>query len=515
MVRKLLSIFCFLALFLMSGAYAQEETIDVGLRYGNTILTRGTISFDSASKWEIYDGNKYTELFDLTSNSTTTIEKLFQNDSYYVIINGFKGNAINPAISQGKDKIYHAFLNDEWGLVAGPFNSDKEASDYTRYLKKQYPRSNILQISPGDGYTGFFIIPDGNSTVAYVTNEKRGYVRAYSNSRTFKLDNKPYRGEVLLNSYSSSGINVVNRVNIEEYLYGVVGSEMPSNWPIEALKAQAVVSRTYAVKNKGCFRGSGFDVGCGTDSQVYGGLQSEAESVRKAVDETCGQMLFFNGELISSYFHSSSGGYTEGSENVWSTPLPYLIPTKDEYSLGSPYDQWQKQFSIQEAEGILKSRGYSITRIRSVRPEETSQSGRVTVLRVIGEKGDIILKKQEIRDVFQLSSTLFSVSTGSNLSLVDGQGKVWPAGSFDLSLISDKGTIEKRNDLGHVAICSQYQEKVVNINTSGFEFTGSGYGHGVGMSQWGARGMALAGNNYLEILQHYYQNTEVKSFQEG
>jgi stage II sporulation protein D len=122
---------------------------------------------------------------------------------------------------------------------------------------------------------------------------------------------------------------------MQEYLYGVVPREMSKTWPLEALKAQAVVARTFAITNQNKFMHLGFNMDNSVLSQVYGGYDWEGPISNQAVDETIGMLLYYNTTLASAYYHSNSGGYTANSENVWSSEVPYLRSVFDPYSIGA------------------------------------------------------------------------------------------------------------------------------------------------------------------------------------
>ncbi len=272
-----------------------------------------------------------------------------------------------------------------------------------------------------------------------------------------------YRGKVLLTP-KGQGLTAVNYVDVEEYLYSVVASEMPPSWPQEALKSQAVAARSYALKKRDTKTGSLFDVSDTTASQVYKGAAAETDSTRTAVKSTAGQILTYSGQVIEAVFHSSSGGHTENSEDVWSSPLPYLRGVPD-YDQEAPVFSWSKQFTGQQLTSkiasYLGSEVSGIGNIVAIAPAVTSPTGRLKTVRIQGEQGSRTVSATKVRQALDLRSTLFSVV---------------PQGGTKAS------------------------------NTT-FVFQGRGFGHGIGMSQYGALGMAKQGQSYQQILGYYYQNT--------
>ncbi|NJL85320.1 MAG: SpoIID/LytB domain-containing protein [Leptolyngbyaceae cyanobacterium SM1_1_3] len=180
-----------------------------------------------------------------------------------------------------------------------------------------------------------------------------------------------YRGRVLVMP-TSSGLIAINYVDLEAYLYSVLGGEMPTSWPIQALQAQAVAARSYALYKRQTASNALYDVGGTTTWQVYRGLTDETESTHIAVDATAGQVLTYGGQIIEAVFHSSSGGYTENVEDVWMQPLPYLRGVKD-YDEGAPVYEWTESFSADQ----FRRRVTGIGNLISAVPERTTPRGRV------------------------------------------------------------------------------------------------------------------------------------------
>ncbi len=257
-----------------------------------------------------------------------------------------------------------------------------------------------------------------------------------------------YRGRTQLVP-TNKGLTAVNHVNLEHYLYSVLGAEMNPNWPQEALKAQAVAARSFALYKTATSGNTVYDVGDTTSWQVYKGLETEGQGTHLAVDATAGQVMTYGGKVILAAFHSSSGGHTENVEDVWTQPLAYLRGVSD-YDQGAPVYKWTKSFSRGELSGKISGVG-SVT---SMIPERTTPQGRVITMRVQGSRGTRRISGNDLRSALGLKSTLITVNPTGN----------------------------------------------------GFVVNGRGYGHGLGLSQWGAHNLAAQGVNYQQILGHYYQN---------
>lgn len=261
-------------------------------------------------------------------------------------------------------------------------------------------------------------------------------------------------------------LTAVNYVDLEEYLYSVVGAEMPTNWPLEALKAQAVAARSYALYQRQSSANAVFDVGDTTQWQVYSGTAEETNTTQAAVQGTAGQVLTYNGQIIEAVFHSSSGGYTENVEDVWVQALPYLRAVQD-FDAGAPVYQWTETVSADQ----LKQAIPGVGNILSLTPEEATPRGRVVRMRVTGDAGNRVISGDELRRIFRLRSTLFAF---------------YPVMS---QVASASGNVP--------------------LHPSSFQISGRGFGHGLGMSQWGAYNLALRGYNYQQIVTHYYTSTQL------
>ncbi|NEO52161.1 MAG: SpoIID/LytB domain-containing protein [Okeania sp. SIO3B5] len=258
---------------------------------------------------------------------------------------------------------------------------------------------------------------------------------------------------------SKSGITAINYVDIEQYLYSVIGAEMNGNWPQAALKAQAVAARSYALNKRQENSNNFYDLGNDQLWQVYQGIKTESPGTYAAVDATKGQVLTYNGQIILALFHSSSGGHTENVEDVWSNPLPYLRAVPD-FDQDAPVYEWTESFTQAE----LKQRISGVGNIISMTPQTTTPHNSVITIKVLGDAGVKTLKGTDVTAALGLKSTRFIVSPNKN------EGQQIP---------------------------------------SSFKITGKGFGHAVGMSQWGAYNLARNGYNYQQILLYYYQGANL------
>lgn len=259
----------------------------------------------------------------------------------------------------------------------------------------------------------------------------------------------------------------INELNIEDYLRGVVPREMPAGWPEEALKAQAVAARNYALQRVEATRGSSYNVSNDRLSQVYGGYDAESPATSRAVDATRGLVMEYGDRLITAFFHSCSGGSTENAEDIWGNPVPYIRGREDPYDKNDRYYDWRVEYTADQLAVQLRSYddGYDFAEIDDLEELARTSSGlRVEKMAVTGTD-----------------------SGGRSVRTV-----IAPADKvrFALGLRSAMFTLNKVYDQ--------------NRKLSGVVISGNGWGHGLGMSQWGARGMAEQGYNFQDILQYYY-----------
>ena len=231
-----------------------------------------------------------------------------------------------------------------------------------------------------------------------------GPVTFLPGSSALRFGGRPYRGQFLV-SVAGGALRAVNSVSLEAYLYGVVPSEVPKEWLPEALKAQAVAARTYALAGRKT--GSWFDLYADTRSQVYLGIAHEAPSTTAAVQETAGEVVLYQGRLAKTYFFSSSGGRTASAPEVWPTspPTPYLVSVPDPYDTLSPHHRWGPfAVTASRLRRTMRARG-KMTDLRL----DTGPSGRVETVTAVGELGESTISGSDLRRTLNLRSTWFRI----------------------------------------------------------------------------------------------------------
>ncbi|HXD95910.1 MAG TPA: SpoIID/LytB domain-containing protein [Candidatus Acidoferrum sp.] len=262
--------------------------------------------------------------------------------------------------------------------------------------------------------------------------------------------------EVLKNG---EGLAVVNELPLEEYLVGVLRAEAGEKWPLEALRAQAIVARTYAAYHRSIAGARPYHIVASTANQQYAGRVPPASPVWGAVRETAGQVLLWEGDVFPAFYHTESGGYTEDPRMVFAARnMPALKPVRCEFSAGSPHYYWSLDVKLADLAEILRRNDVTVGSVTAIDVSERTPSLRASAVTVHGTRGSVRLRGNDFRrmigyDTFK--STLFAVA----------------------------------------------------VDTQWARFSGRGYGHGVGMCQWGAKGMAEQGHTAKQILEFYYPGT--------
>ena len=277
-------------------------------------------------------------------------------------------------------------------------------------------------------------------------------------------DSKSYRGALRLVPHKNR-LDVINRVTVEEYLQGVVPEEMPPEWNAEAVKAQAVAARTYALHQRKRHGKEGYDVCATTHCQQYGGVAAERAAANQAVKATAGEVLQSRGALVDALFHMDSGGMTENSEDVWGSRIDCLRAAKE---LRTETYPWEKNVTAQQLGELLAKRGKNIGEIKKIElspikigkaSKDRTISGRVKMVIFVGKNGRASVSGNDLRSMLGLKSTLFSMSLNRHVVFIKGYG----------------------------------------------------WGHGLGMSQYGAKAYADSERwDYKKILQHYYHGAQLK-----
>ncbi|MCK4308643.1 MAG: SpoIID/LytB domain-containing protein [Candidatus Atribacteria bacterium] len=392
-------------------------------------------------------------------------------------------------------------------------------SEERNRIVKLLPHDKGIEILGKGVYSGpIKIIPVGNTRIMVMFNGQK----------------YRYRGNMEINiDKGHKKLNVINIIGIEEYLYGVLKKEISPRWPAEALKAQAVAARTFAIFNMNKYIDKGYNICASTNSQAYGGVNHEDPLTNRAVDETRGVIMVYKGKPINAVYHSDSGGYTEDSENVWGSFRPYLrsVKSKFEEKVSPPHHTWSYSIYEKDLTEKLQKQGYKINSVVSIEPVKKSETGRISELVFIIDNNEVInMKANDFRSLIGadlIRSTLFNIKVigkeiniakdtedkkeiedkeeqGESMKEILEQKKDWTIKELLELMKKNKEEREKGKEV------KAPEAEILKSNAPlTFIFSGSGNGHGVGMSQWGAYGMALQGSRYQDILKYYYQGINI------
>ncbi len=519
------------------------ETIKIGLSFGKSAANIFTLGSDTGMRIQSLENGAYKDLLEVKSPAGIKVRR----DEYYNIVNGkeseinyvkaakYEGEVIGPyhiqigdtypdaetaqqvaaQLSSIATSVFLAY-EDGWKVWSQMYLEESECLNQIQIMQNEkndvnytivYPDRKRIQII--DGTTGqLLMVLNSETKVRVMPGEAQGKASA------MQYKGKKYRGSITMQSQSESDITVINELPFDQYLYSVVPSEMPASWPMEALKAQAVAARNYAIVTMGRHDANGFDL-CNTEHcQAYNGMEQEKSSSTEAVNATKGKIVTYNGKVISTFFHSSSGGHTEDSENVWGSKTDYIRGVDDEYSLGSPYDNWTFELDKAGAKEKLAQASIDLGDIRDIRILEVSRYGRVTKLEIEGTKESKIFEKEKIRSILgtkSLKSIWYKLKTDADI-FVRGSllGTSELGRTSNMYVVSAAGKTKVNSPGNKVSVKGISSTKAYNAVPNTYIFDGKGFGHGLGMSQYGAKGMAEAGNNYVKILEHYYQGAKVQ-----
>ncbi len=517
----------FLLFLCLSGlsvsANEYQDTLRVGIYYGSGTVQ--TMNFQSKTGFSFgcTEDRNFLSFGETVSTSVTVVP--VSSETHHVLYSTHNNvkemkEHLYDLSEQGLD-VFPAFHSSSYCIFSGSFSNSTDALTSAQNLGKS---GSVVSVPSG----AICLKDDQTQKTLFLTNSSERILSVFSND-TENSDSfltisgtakGTYRGGFEC-KYSGSGFTVVNIVPVESYLYSVVCREMSSSWHTEALKAQAVCARNFALGRIGYHKNLGFDVCRTVCCQAYSTEADTTENVHTAVNETRGELLFYEDELVQAVYSSSMGSSTESVENVWGTPFPYLVSVENPYEdTENIYNgKWTKKLTKARATEIMNNRGYNIGTVTDIRILEYTPAGRVLKLSVIGTNGQKTFERESCRTIFSEAtySQKYSVSAGGlttypTVQIYNGTNTVSKSAS-DVTVLTGKNKTEAVNE--NPVVLGNSGKKTFNSETTPgepdtFVFSGEGWGHGVGMSQYGAKGMAEAGFDYEEILTHYYTGTHLE-----
>lgn len=389
------------------------------------------------------------------------------------------------------------------GLATDQNQITLDLTDVLGILDLSYPEPETVPL-PGDQ---IMLTASGNQVLINFIPVSSGPLLIIPGPSLLTWNSHCYRGDFMIIA-KNNRLTLIDYLSLDDYLRGVVPKEVYADWPMAALKAQAIAARTYTIASLGRHSINGFDL-CPTDHcQVYGGADGERLSTDLAVASTAGEVITFRGKVISALYHSSSGGYTVDAADVWNTSVPYLKPVMD-WDQNSPYNKWTKYLNWEALQGLAIRSYPTLGRLKQVLPLSYSRDDTLTKITLKGDLGETTITGEQFRFLAGLPSSKFQIGViyGPEpfINLWWMPNSPYPeavmANNEVPGLIAD--VLEPSWDLPDPWSWLQDKEPLRIV------LRGSGWGHGVGLSQWGAMGMAENGYNERQILEHYYPGTTI------
>lgn len=527
-------------------AWSGETAISVGLFYGSSALPSANLENSVGSGYRLgyFDGSaQFTELGRISETKISMLktQNLYLSGGVY----GTSGGAGAQVIG-----CWHIRLPGSYGDFSAAQAAAAASGGFPAWIDGTYQvrlgayadeasaraamtAAGISGEIVGTGPSGISVLATGTDRILFqfdggthsvfgVMPDVTGEARPVTWFKGYK-----YYGGFRYERLNGGDITVSNLLELEDYIDCVISQEMSDAWPLEALKAQACAARTYALKrmsSAGAHKDGHFDVCNSVHCQAYPGMKLTGGNTRQAVEETEGLVIRYNNALIDAVYSSSDGGATENAENVWYHAEPYLRGKTDPYEAAIassiPNYNWTVTFTADELTTKLRASGRSCAQIVDFRVTETTPTGNVKTITFTDAAGKSwSFQKESARTFLGLRSQRYTVtgsggggSTSSGGISVNG-GNTRLESVLGLYAIDGSGTTAQMSAVSppRIITSSGVSQLSGGAGSGGdtFLISGSGYGHNVGMSQYGANAMAKAGYTYDQILHFYYTGVEI------
>lgn len=543
-MKKLFSLL--LAALLLFGAAAfpsaaaSYEILKIGLYYGSNALPAANLQNVSgqASGYQLgyYDANRsFVPLYTTDEVYITVVKdknmyigdgKVYYDSlpsSYHTVIGAYhlqldtvlssagEADALIAALAGAGLPAFAAYTAEGYRVRVGNYASSVEAAAIAPQVSAVV---GMTASAVGESRSCYTVTVTETNTILFeldMGGQALG-IEPYSEETWFK--GQTYYGGFEYRRASGNDITVVNVVSMDDYLKGVIPYEMSPSWPVEALKVQALCAKSYAVTCIGKHNSQGFDLCNTTDCQVYYGTKTATDNSDSAVEAVSGLYVLYNGEVAETYYHASSGGWTEDALNVWGTDIPYLKAVEDTYL--TELRPYSFSVTLDEVTDILRGKGYDVADITDFYVSEFTPAGNVREITFVQSNGQtLVFSGERARTCLNTSSSSkrinshrYTVSTDARLYVngtapdkaigqyyaIGGDGRTAPISGSGLYAVTGSGT------------------SPVDVSGTGsgqYVISGTGSGHNVGMSQCGARDMAHQGFTYDEIIQFYFTGVQV------
>lgn len=526
-------------------ARSDDRVIRVGLYYATNALPAANLANENGSGYRFGFFDSQRSFIELGYTDVVKITML-KDKMMYLSGGAYYDTAVSGAVKIGcyhidSGESFDRFadaqdLADTYRASGVPAFPAYVSGDYRvrieHYSSGEYAASGIAGLS----LSGASVVSPSGTCITVASTATGEILFEFDCGTSSNLAVMPSRGEVdrpltWFKGYKYCGgfeykrmngnnVTVINFVGMQDYVKGVIPYEMNPSWPVEALKAQALCAKTYAVSSLNKYASYGFDVNAAVDCQVYRGANTATANSDRAVDETDGQFITYNGAYISAVYHSSNGGSTESAVNVWGRDYAYLRAVTDNFEdlTKASYGTWKFELTKSQLRQILVEKGYSPATVTDAYIEEYTPAGNVYKLTIVDSTGKKFSFQQE-RARTILNNTSVKVTTYSQRFSISPQVSLYTRGSASTMLQSGLGQLYAIGSGGNVTpvsgsasgiyLRSKLSSSALSSSSSNLVISGRGWGHNVGMSQWGARGMAEKDYTCDEIIKYYFTGVDI------
>lgn len=540
---------------LMPTASAEPKTsysdyiVRCGLYYGSTSLASANFQVASGTGTGFSAGyyaadRSFVPLYTINGKTEITVirsSNFSMNSSSYVSVGSTESNVVGgyhmelcvsfqnqSELDEAVSKVYSAtnyfsypaYTSNGYRVRIGRYTSAENAQQDLETVKsrvqKVYPSADVKIV--GYGTNAYTVLQTGSRNILYEFDgsSKQLGIRAIGGSKPETwIKGYKYYGGFDFAKTTSTTMAVISVVTLGDYVKGVTPYELNTSWPEESLKAHALCAQTFAIANRDRHSAYGFDVCTGQHCQVYRGTTQLTDKIKNCVDAVDGMIITYDGKPIDAVYHSSNGGSTENSENVWVGVVPYLraVPDNFETLTYANNGLWSTSLTSAQLTAKLKANGYSIGTVTGVRIAQLTEAGNVYSIAITDGTKTVTLSKENMRMVLGTNVLL-----SQNFRIVGDTSVYLNDGSVMLQSLTGACVI---NGNGATTTLSASAPSVLTGNgvetlatqTSGstgvFAFEGKGWGHSLGLSQLGSRGMAQAGWTFDKILKYYFTGVKI------
>lgn len=537
----LLAIFLIFSMVAVPSAAASYETLKIGLYYGTNALSAANLQnvSEQATGYQLgyYDTSRnFIPLYSTNEMYITVVKdknmyigdgKVYYDSlpsSYNTVIGAYhlqldtvassldEALALISTLSNAGLSAFVAYTAEGYRVRVGNYTSSVEAASIAPQVSAAV---GLTASAVGESRSCYTVTVTETNTILFEFDMGGQALGIEPNSDETWFKNQTYYGGFEYRRASGDDITVVNVVSMDDYIKGVIPYEMSPSWPIEALKAQALCAKSYAVTCIGKHNSQGFDLCNTTDCQVYYGTKTATDNSDSAVEAVSGLYVLYNGEVAETYYHASSGGWTEDAKNIWGTDIPYLKAVEDTYL--TELRPYSFSITLSEVTSILQGKGYDVTNIIDFYVSEYTSAGNVREITFVQSNGEtLVFSGERARTCLNTSSSTkrinshrYTVSTDAQLYV---NGTVPDKAIGQYYAIGGDGSTSVLSSSQLYAVNGNKTTSQIDMSGSGsgqYVISGTGSGHNIGMSQCGARDMANQGFTYDQIIQFYFTGVQV------